>query len=115
LKETKVRLRRHDLTGRIPIDDLLVACRRSKGLLITQILASINLEQWLVDTPKGGGGSTRVAGAKHGHSYRVQLPSHSITQGFSETSHRKTTAIPVRLAFDEQSLDSAGIAGSVFR
>src|SRR6266851_2609888 len=29
LQETKVRLRRHVLTGRIPIDDLLVACRRS--------------------------------------------------------------------------------------
>jgi len=50
----------HDLTGRIPIDDLLVACRRSKGLLITQILASINLEQWLVGDPKGGGSSLRL-------------------------------------------------------
>jgi hypothetical protein len=33
-------------------DDLLVACRRSKGLLIMQILASINLEQWLVPQNK---------------------------------------------------------------
>ena len=55
LKETKVRLRRHDLTGRIPIDDLLVAGRRSKGLLITQILPSINLGQWLVGAPERRG------------------------------------------------------------